>query len=441
MAIQLQTDKYGYCEREVFTSQVVPFANVLTVENDAVKNHYGMGVAITGSSCYLLSKMDKQKRTELLENIYGKNGLGLSIARISVGSSDYSAELYTYDDVDGDVALEHFSVERDEKYVIPMIKEILAVNPTLKIFASPWSPPGWMKTGGQICGGHMRAKFVGVYAEYIVKFVKAYEKHGIKIFAFTPQNECETSQEGRMAACIWNPETEAEFIKILRKKLDENGLGVKIWLHDHNFVYVDRVKWLLENDKELVKSLDGVAFHYYHGRIEQTKIIKQNYPQLGLHFTEGGPRLYDNYDTDWCKWAVMFCKSIACGYQSFTGWNLVLDERGGPNIGPFWCGGFVTAKDDGSFNFSGQYKAMKHISPYVTPSSILYPITSDKTENHMSKYPETEIPVFGVLIVNDKEKIVIVTNPHSDKKQAQIEIDGKNYYLELMPDSISTIIF
>ena len=146
---QYSTNEYG----EILKSEIAPAlfmegAKTVSAEDAVYTDPLGMGVAITGSSCYNLSLMDKQERRAFIEQIYSKNGLGFSIARISVGSSDYSAELYTYDDVDNDLTLEHFSIERDEKYIIPMIKEILEVNPSLKIFASPWSPPAWMKTGG-----------------------------------------------------------------------------------------------------------------------------------------------------------------------------------------------------------------------------------------------------------------------------------------------------
>ena len=115
------------------------------------ENYLGFGVAITGSSCYLLNQMDKGSRRALLEQVYGKNGANLSVGRLTVASSDYSAELYSYDEVPGDVELKHFSIDRDREYIIPMIKEILEVRPDLYLYAAPWSPPAWMKTGGSIC--------------------------------------------------------------------------------------------------------------------------------------------------------------------------------------------------------------------------------------------------------------------------------------------------
>lgn len=402
----------------------------------------GFGVAITGASCYMLNEMKPNERKELLNKIYSKGGLGLSVARISIGSSDYSAELYSYDDVPFDTELKHFSVERDEKYIIPMIKQILEINPQLYILASPWSPPGWMKTGGLLCGGYMRMQYVECYAEYIVKFIKAYAAHGIKISAITPQNEPNTQQAGRMPACIWHPEIEAEFIKILKKKLTENRLDVEIWMFDHNFNDTQRVIWQLKNVEGLADNCDGVAYHYYTGRIEDTKALKKEFPRIAKHFTEGGPRLYDNYETDWCKWGIMMTKALSNGFSSFIGWNLMLNEVGAPNIGPFGCGGLITRdSQSGELSFSGQYTAFSSISPYITPDSKIRALSvGEEFGDVIADYPKSDKAPCGFLIENGDEKICVVVNPNNTKKQVQLEIDETLWYAELDPDSISTFI-
>ncbi len=443
MATQYFTDKTAvWQERQIYPAEYMTGTVQLTAaEKPANKGFLGFGVAITGSSCYLLDQMDKGERTKFLRDIYTPEGLNLSIGRLSIGASDYSAELYSYDDVAGDTALVHFSVERDEKYIIPMIKEILKIRPDLYIFASPWSPPGWMKTGGGMCGGYMRAEFIDCYADYIVKFIKAYESYGIHISALTPQNEPETDQNGTMPACIWHPEIEAEYVKVLRKKLDDAGLDVKIWHYDHCFSGCNRVLWSLENISGLAESLDGVAFHYYNGAIENTLKIRERFPKLDLHFTEGGPRLYDNYDTDWCKWGTMLTKLLSCGYKSMTGWNLMLDEYGGPNIGPFFCGGLVTKNSlDGAVSRSGQYKVFKHISPYISPESEIYPLVSDE-EDPMFVYPASGKNLFGFMVKTEgKKPTVVLVNPHKEKKQVEFISNGTRYYAELLADTISTII-
>ena len=431
-------------KREIFPALPVTAAQTLKISKQENNGFLGFGVAITPSSCYELSLMDPEERKKLLHHLYSTEGLGLSVGRICIGSSDYSPEIYSYDDHLFDTALEHFTVQRDEAYIIPMIKEILEVNPNLYLFASPWSPPHWMKTGGNMCGGYMRECYLDCYAEYIIRFLKAYAEYGIQISALTPQNEPNTQQNGQMPACIWHPETEAAFIGLLRQKLTENGLDVKIWMFDHNFNDTGRVIWSLENCEGLSSACDGVAFHYYSGAIEETLEVKTKFPQMELHFTEGGPRLTDHYDTDWCKWGLMAVKALKAGYRSFTGWNLMLDETGGPNVGPFigLCGGLVTRNSQSAeLTFSGQYKAFSHIVPYVTPASKIYPImVGNSLRLQIGKYPRYEREIEGVLIENPNgKKIAVLVNPNDHGIQTQLELDGQFWYAELHANSIFTI--
>ncbi len=443
-AKQILTDKQHHMtELEVFPSGKVTRANTLDIDTIPNEGFKGFGVAITGASCYNLSIMDKDKRKDLLNKIYSDSGIGLSVGRLTIGSSDYSAAVYSYDDVPFDVELEHFSIDRDKKYIIPMIKEILGVKPDLFLFASPWSPPGWMKTGGSMCGGYMRDEYVECYADYIVKFLKAYAQNGIKISAITPQNEPNTQQSGFMPACIWHPETEAKFVNVLRKRLREENLGVEIWMYDHCFADADRVLWQLDNCEGVADSCDAIAFHYYTGTIEETLKVKRAYPGKKLHFTEAGPRLYDNYDTDWCKWGIMISKAIKCGYSSFTGWNLMLNEMGGPNVGPFLCGGLVTIHTaDGTLSCSGQYTAFEHICRYISENSKIYPIYVGEEYNlPMSVYPKVNMDIGGFCVDNGDGKCVLVLiNPNDEKRQIQFEVKGTLWYTELTPESISTIV-
>ena len=442
---QYSTNDYGeYTSYELKPALYMGGAH--TAKKTDIGNYsgfWGFGVAITGSSCYNLWQMEKSERRAFLESIYSKDGLGLKVARLTIGASDYSAELYSYDDVDGDVELKHFSIARDEEYIIPVIKEILEIAPNLKIFASPWSPPAWMKTNGSMCGGYMREKYIECYAKYIVKFIQAYGSHGIKVSAVTLQNEPESQQSGYMPACIWHPDIEAKFVSTLRKEMNESGLDTEIWIYDHNFSGADRVSWCLEEYPSLKDECNGIAFHYYKGSIEDTVFLKSKYPTLALHFTEGGPRLYDNYDKDWCKWAIMMSKALNAGYSSFTGWNLMLDETGGPNIGPFFCGGLVTRNRlNGNLAYSGQYKAFKHFTSYVNESSSIYPLEFTLSNQIMADYPKKDMPVFGTAIENkDTADALILINSNSVKAQVQYFKGGAWWYIELLPNTATTVIF
>ncbi|MBQ7089604.1 MAG: hypothetical protein IJN82_00630 [Clostridia bacterium] len=436
---QYNTNQYGkFISAEVKPAVYAGGVRTLLPAGEA-QGFWGFGVAITGSSCYNLNQMEPADRRAFLQAIYGKEGLNLQVGRISIGSSDYSAELYTY----ADEGPNSFSIERDKEYIIPMLREILAVNPELKLLASPWSPPAWAKTGGSICGGCMRPEYVEDYAAYIVKFVEAYQAEGIPIAALTPQNEPQTDQRGQMPACTWQPDTEAKFVAALRKKLTEAGLSTEIWLYDHNFSGAEQwVDWELSEFADLKDQCNGIGFHYYHGYPEQTLFLKEKYPNLKLHFTEGGPRLYDCYDTDWCKWGGMMSRVLNGGYSSFNGWNLMLDETGGPNVGPFFCGGLVTRnRISGELSYSGQYVALRHFAPFVSPASKIRPLRIE-SGLCMGYFPQQALPVDGTLVENpDGTAAVMLVNPNEKKAQFQIERDGQWWYLEVLPDTVSTITF
>ena len=435
------TDNYGmFHEREVFTTKELPAGSLRLVVTDEVthRDFQGFGVALTGSSCYLLNKMDAEKRKAVLESMYGEQGLGLSIARVSIGSSDYSMELYSYDDKG------KFSVAKDEEYIIPTLQEVAKNYSDVKFFASPWSPPGRMKTGGSMCGGFMRDGFIDEYAEYIINFVEAYENNGIPIWAITPQNEPETDQGGKMPACYWSPETEANFAIALHKKADEKKLPFEIWLCDHNFAFWKRVLWQLREFPELKKCVSSVAFHYYDGGVDLIENIREYYPEMEFHFTEGGPRLLDNYATDYCKWGVAMSRALNHGCKSFTGWNLILDEMGNPNIGPFFCGGLITEHSvTKELSYSGQYQAFRHFSPYIKRGAKILKTKVVGQDLGLFGFPnrKVEIEVCAVRGINGETILQIVNPDANERRQIAVQILGETVYFDALPNSLNTLIF
>lgn len=438
--IQYTTNRYGqFVAYPVKESLSVGGAINVTKSESCFDEHWGIGVAITDSSCYNLMLMNKKDRTALLEDLYSKEGLGLSVARLCIGSCDYSARVYSYADTANDIELKDFSIAKDLDYIIPVVKEIMAINPDISFYASPWSPPYWMKTGGNMCGGFMRSEYIDCYAEYFVKFIKAYEELGINIKAVTAQNEVEC-QLPSYPTCMWHPDDEADFIIALRNKFQENGIKTEIWCHDHNFNLSDRVDWLM-GERELYKYCDAAAFHYYTGSIEDTDVLKK-YEGLKLHFTEGGPRLLESYADDWCKWASMIIKTLNRNYLSFAGWNLMLDETGGPNVGPYFCGGLVTRnRVSGELTYSGQYKAFRHFSPYINKESKIYNILTDKVKNPMGAYPKGNArQLEGAIIENKDNEVLLFVNHGPNKAQLQYEFEGKLYYIELLPETVATVV-
>ncbi len=439
------TNDHGVLHTEpVFTAGCECGAALHIMVEDAPANVCkGFGVALTGSSCYMLSQMDSAERKKLLGYVYGKDGLNLSVARLAIGSCDYSAEIYTYDDVPEDVELKHFSIERDRAYILPMIKEVLEIRPDLQIYASPWSPPGWMKTGGSICGGYMRSKYIDVFADYIIKYLEAYEAEGIHISALTPQNEPDVDQFGKFPACIWNPDQEAEYIFALSKKLKAKDMDVDIWFHDHNFIGWRRVNWMLDEYPELMECCSSAAFHYYTGCIEMIDRIKQEHPQIKFQFTEGGPRLKDHFDDDWCKWATMMVKAFNHGCESFTGWNLMLDEEGRPNVGHCYCAGLITCNSQThELSYSGQYKAFEHLSHFTQNDAKIYRSYVNNDGHHISNFRKLDFETVSLFAENpDGTAVLHVVNPNDEKRQCQIFYKGNWWYFDVMENSVSTLVF
>ncbi len=403
----------------------------------------GYGVALTGSSCYMLSQMDPADRKKLLTHIYGKDGLNLSVARLAIGSCDYSAEIYTYDDVPEDVELKHFSIERDRAYILPIIKEVLEIRPDLQIYASPWTPPGWMKTGGFICGGYMRSKYIEVYADYIIKFLEAYEAEGIHITALTPQNEPDVDQFGKFPACIWNPDQEAELIFALSKRFKAKGMDVDIWFHDQCFIGWRRVNWMLHEYPELLDCCSSAAFHYYSGCIEMIDQIKEEHPKIKFQFTEGGPRLKEHYDDDWCKWGTMMIKALNHGCETFTGWNLMLDEEGRPNVGHCYCAGLVTRNSvTHELSYSGQYKALSHFAHFTQNGAKVYRSYVKNDAPCIFTFNNLKHETVSLFAENpDGTTVLHVVNPDNEKRQYQIFYKGSWWYFDVMENSLSTLVF
>jgi glucosylceramidase len=238
----------------------------------------GFGAAFTDGACYMLHQLEPAVRERLFRELFDPAEMGLSVCRTCVGSSDYSTVAFSYDDGDPDPELLRFSIDFDRQYILPTLRLARKVNPELYLFASPWSPPGWMKANGSMLGGSMRKHSLGVYAKYIVKFLQAYAAEGVTINSLSSQNEVDTDQDGKMPACLWPQENEIEFVaKHLGPELANNKIGTKIWILDHNYNLWGRAICELE-DPELYKYVDGVAWHGYAGVATEMTRVHDAFP-------------------------------------------------------------------------------------------------------------------------------------------------------------------
>jgi glucosylceramidase len=390
----------------------------------------GFGGAFTDASCYLLSRMEPARRTALLEELFGRDGLQLSVGRTCMGSSDYSRSAYSYDDSTvPDLALKDFSIEHDRGYILPVLREAVHAQPDLFLFSTPWSPPGWMKAGGSLLGGSMRKQFFPCYAQYFVKFLEAYKGEGVSIRAVTTQNEVDTDQDGKMPATLWGQEYEVGFIKeFLGPALRNANLDTKIWLLDHNYNLWGRVVDMM-SDPDVLRYVDGVAWHGYVGQPEAMTRVHNSFPAQNAYWTEGGPFYTDaDYTTDWAKWSGAYAQILKNWARCIVGWNLLLDEKGGPNISPFTCGGVVTLDSKTQkLTRSGQYWAFAHYSKAVRRGARVIASVADGTG------------IEHVAFANpDGGFVLVLTNP-GDERKVECRFQGKSTPLTLARNSVLTL--
>jgi len=389
----------------------------------------GFGAAFTDAACYTFNRLEPSARETLFHDLFHPSEMGLNVCRTCIGASDYSTEVFSYDEGDPDPEMQRFSIAHDQSYVLPMLREARKQNPALFLFSSPWSPPGWMKAGGSMLGGSMRQKYFAPYAKYFVKFLQAYAADGVPVQALTVQNEVDTDQDGRMPACIWAQEYEMGFVKNhLGPALAQSGLSTKIWILDHNYNLWGRAVAELD-DPDVSKYAKAVAFHGYVGGAGQMSKFHAAHPDAQIYWTEGGPDYTaPDYLTDWTKWSRTYMEITRNWAQSITGWNLALDEKGRPNIGPFPCGGLVTIHSQTrEITRSGQYWAFAHFSRHVRRGARRF---------------ESVGRVDGVDHVGfenpDGQRLVVITNSGEPKK-VYLKLAGKVAEVALAKDSVSTL--
>lgn len=393
----------------------------------------GFGAALTDASCYLLAQLDAEGRRKILDDCFGPNGLRLSVARTTVGSSDYSLNAYSYDDSEQpDPNLAHFSIDHDLKYIVPVLRETRRVNREMFYFSSPWSPPAWMKASHTLLGGAMRKHYFPAYAEYMRRFLEDYAKNGVTIDAVTVQNEVDTDQDGRMPQALWGQEYEMEFVKAhLGPALEKANLKTKIWILDHNYNLWGRAVDEL-SDPDVYKYVDGVAWHGYMGGPESMTRVHDMFPQKNAYWTEGGPDYTDpGYATDWSKWSSTFSGILRNWARCIVSWNLVLDEKGRPDIGPFSCGGVVTLDSKThAVTRSGQYKAFAQYSRAMQRGARVFA--------SWGEFPGID----HVAAENpDGSKVLVLTNQAGGEQRMQCLLGDQTMALTLPPDSVTTVVW
>lgn len=381
----------------------------------------GFGAALTGSSAYLLNMMDAAKRAGILRDLFDpQTGIGISYLRITIGSSDFSLGNYSYWDTEGAAG---FSIPlQDSKDLIPILKEIVAINPKIKIMASPWSAPAWMKGSKTMNGGSLLDANMPAYADYFVKYVKAYKQMGINIDAISVQNEPAHQTSGYPTMLmIW--QQQAMFIKaFLGPKFVSEGITTKILIWDHNFDAWDYPVNIL-NDSDAKKYIAGSAFHAYGGDASAMGKVHDAHPDRDLYFTEqsGG-----SWGQGFAGDLMWFTKNIFIGTtnnwsKNVLLWNLALNPTNGPtNGGCTTCRGVITI-DGSSVTKNVEYYAIGHFSKFVRPGAV-------RIGNSIIGNASIAASVsYSSFMNSDGTKSVVVANSQSQPVSYSIQCGNRRF--------------
>ncbi|MGC8954608.1 MAG: glycoside hydrolase family 30 protein [Fervidobacterium sp.] len=383
----------------------------------------GFGASFTDASAWLVfNKLSEEKRKEVMEKLFDRDkGIGISFLRQPMGATDYSTKIYSYDDlpegVTEDPELKYFSIAHDRKYIIPLLKMALEINPELKIMASPWSAPGWMKTTNSMIGGSLLRRYYEAYAMYFVKFIKEYEKEGIHIYAITPQNEpLYVPKEYPGMKMTW--EEQADFIAdYLGPAFEKENINTKILIYDHNWDNTIYASYVLSHEKAS-KYIAGSAWHFYGGKHEAMSQIKASFPDKEIWFTEGSggdwvPAFFNAF-MDQMVHVIRIPRNWA---KTVVWWNIALDEKRGPTLlSNSTCRGLIEINQKtGEVKYNLDYYTLGHISKFVRSGA--YRIDS-------YTYSNLETVAFENP---DGSKVLIVSNRTNTNKKVIVEEGGRKF--------------
>ncbi|OQY96627.1 MAG: glucosylceramidase [Sphingobacteriales bacterium UTBCD1] len=334
----------------------------------------GFGFALTGGSAYVINKLSSSDKSALLNELFGSgpNSIGVSYLRISIGASDLNASVYSYDDMppgQTDLALDNFNLSQDTVDLIPLLKQILTINPNIKILGSPWSPPVWMKDNGNSIGGSLLPQYYNVYANYFVKYIRAMQSKGITINAITIQNEPQYG--GNNPSMVMSAVQQADFIKnSLGPAFHNAGITTKIIIWDHNCNNPGYPITIL-SDPAANSFIDGSAFHLYEGDISALSTVHTAFPDKNLYFTEQWTGANEPFDGT-LKWHIknVIIGSVLNWSKVALEWNLASDANYEPHTpgGCSECKGAVTVS--GGYTRNVAYYIIGQISKFVPPGSL-----------------------------------------------------------------------
>lgn len=403
-------------------------------ERQLFQSMEGFGYTLTGGSAMLLNRMDAPARATLLNELFATDGnaIGVSYLRLSVGASDLDDRVFSYDDLPAgqtDSKLEKFTLDPDRVHLIPVLKQILAINPAIKLLASPWSPPAWMKTNQNTKGGSLKPEYYDVYAQYLIKYVQGMKAEGIIIDALTIQNE--PLHPGNNPSLLMLAPEQALFIKqSLGPALKRAGLTTKIFLYDHN---ADRPDYPISilNDPDVKPYVDGSAFHLYAGPISALSEVHEAHPDKHLYFTEQWVGAPGDMRGD-VRWHV---ENLIIGAprnwsRTVLEWNLAADPNHQPHTpgGCTQCLGAVTLAGN-AVTRNPAYYAIATVAKFVRPGSVRIASNAPQTLPNVAY----KLPSGGMA--------VIALNTGSAAQPFSIRYQGKLVNTVLNAGAVGTYVW
>lgn len=390
----------------------------------------GLGGALTEASGYCLSVVNQLMENQILEDYFSEDGLNYSFCRIPIGSSDFALSSYSYLENED---INTFSLERDERYIIPMIKNALRKNPNLKLLATSWSPPAFMKSNKSlVSGGKLLREYYDLYAEYLATYILEYQKKGISIDFMTIQNEPNAIQ--KWESCLFSGQEEADFAEYyLHPKFMQKGIQTKILGWDHN------KERLFSRANEIYKtakrSVSGMAMHWYSGDyFEEIDLTRKQFPDKLLIHTEGCTGFSNFRKKDEVHNAEIYAHDILgdlnAGVNGFIDWNIVLDHKGGPNHKQNYCNAplMLNANHTGYIK-NLTYYYIGHFSKFIKPGA---------KRIGFSKFTEDiEVTAFQNI---DGSIIVILLNRNDFNKEFSLHLNGKIFHDNLDAHAILTFV-
>jgi glucosylceramidase len=403
----------------------------------------GIGGALTDASAETFAKLPVAAQKQVLTAYYDTvNGIGYTLGRTNIQSSDFSSSSYTYVS-DEDKDLKSFSIDHDRKYRIPFIHQVIAAaGGRLTLYVSPWSPPAWMKDNHDMLhGGKLLPAFRQSWANFYVKFINAYEKEGIPVWGLTLQNEPLAKQTWE--SCNYTAEEERDFIKeYLGPTLKAGGLGEKkliAWDHNRDFIY--QTSSTILNDPEAAKYVWGIGFHWYETwtgssmMFKNVKMVNETFPDKNLIFTEG---CVDKFDASKLKsWSLgetyghSMINDFNDGTVGWTDWNILLDEKGGPNhVGNFCFAPVHFDTKTGELIFTNSFYYIGHFSKFIRPGARRIISSSNRDDLQTTAFQNADGKM-AVVVMNQTEKTISYL----------LWINGKAAKMESLPHSMSTLVF